>query len=254
MYHVARGYFNSPLTISPFAFIWLLGGCTYGVFFVIFPQFYAGSLCPLCGMLSRFPSCILATFLSPLATLSISWQSYCHFVYYVRMVFGHLLFVLFPQLYAGSLRPLFRHRMPAILASMPRAPLRDSSFFLCRRIKSADQKRATHPSAALLFLHRPLCGMLSRFPSCILATLLSPLATLSISGQSHCHFVYYVRMVFGHPSFSIIPASYAVFFVLFPQFYAGSLCPLSRYLKPANLASMPRALLRNLSFFLCRRI
>ena len=117
-----------------FRFVALLLLCLCITLHEATPQFYAGSLCPLCGMLSRFPSCILATFLSPLATLSISGQSYCHFVYYVRMVFGHLIFVLFPQLYAGSLRPLFRHRMPAILASMPRALLRDSSFFLCRRI------------------------------------------------------------------------------------------------------------------------
>ena len=131
-----------------------------------------------CGILSRFPSCILATFLSPLATLSINGQSYCHFVYYVRMIFGHPSFSIIPASYAvfvcsfsrinagslcsfsrinaGSLCPLFRHCMPAILASMPRAPLRDSSFFLCRRIKSADTKTRHSPecrASILLSVH-----------------------------------------------------------------------------------------------------
>ena len=64
--------------------------------------------------------------------------------------------------------------------------------------------------------------MPSRFPSCILATFLSPLATLSISGQSYCHFVYYVRMSFGHPSSSISPASYAVFVSSFSRIVCGS--------------------------------
>ena len=62
----------------------------------------------------------------------------------------------FSRINAGSLRPLSRHCMPAILASMPRALLRDSSFFLCRRIESADTK-ARHSPECCAFKKYDMC-------------------------------------------------------------------------------------------------
>ena len=100
MYHVARGYFNSPLTISPFAFIWLLGGV---------PAVFSSSFPPIVNR----------------ATLSIVSALYAG---YLSVYASHTL-ARFPlSFFSGGSNPPIQKR-----ATHPSAALRSCLAFIFRR-------------------------------------------------------------------------------------------------------------------------